>query len=93
MNEPTTTPPASPEARALRAIGRELDTLGEAVGELSAGVQALAEMGEEDARNAARREGKLDQIIAILTNPESGLVARVGVLESWRGEHERAHVQ
>lgn len=77
----------------MRAIGRELDTLGDAVSELSAGVQALAEMGEEDARNAARRESKLDQIIAILTNPESGIVARVGVLESWRGEHERLHVQ
>lgn len=89
----TTDPPPSPEAKALRAIGRELDTLGDAYSELAAGVRALADMGEEDARNAARRESKLDQIIAILTNPETGLVARVGRLEQWRGEHAREHVQ
>lgn len=77
----------------MRAIGHELDTVGDALSELSAGVQALTDMGEEDARDAARREGKLDTIIAILTNPESGLVARVGVLEVWRGQHEREHVQ
>ncbi len=93
MTETRTDPPPSHEARALRAVGRELDTLGDAFGELSAGVQALAEMGETDARALARVEGKLDTLIALLTGPESGLIARVGSLESWRGEHAREHAQ
>ncbi len=89
MNEP----PPDPQARAMRAVGRELDQLGDAFGELSAGVQALAEMGETDARTLARVEVKLDTLIALLAGPERGLVARVGVLESWRGDHEREHAQ
>ena len=93
MTEQRTDPPPAPDARAMRAIGRELDTLGELVGELSAGVSALVEMGETDARTLARVEGKIDSLIELLTGPESGLVARVGSLEMWRGEHAREHVR
>lgn len=93
MTEIETDPPPSPEARAIRAIGRELDTLGDFVGELSAGVQALTEMGETDARTLARVESKIDQILAVLTHPESGLVRRIGELEAWRGEHAYEHAR
>lgn len=93
MLELDTDPPPDPQAKALRAVGRELDTLGDAFGELAAGVQALAEMGETDARALGRLEGKIDTLIALLTGPESGLVARVSVLESWRGEHAGEHAR
>ncbi len=81
-----TIPPPSPEAKALRAIGAELDVLGEAVTSLDTSVGALAEMSAEDHKVVV---SKLDTIIALLTDPSDGLVARVGVLEAWRGEHVR----
>lgn len=85
-----TTPPPSPEARALRAVGEELDVLGDAVTSLDAIVRTQVDMSATDHRTVV---AKLDTIIAILTDPGEGLVARVRVLEVWRGDHAREHAQ
>ncbi len=90
MTQPDTLPPPNPEARALRAIGRELDVMSEALTSLDSGVRALADMGAEDHSTV---NAKLDRIIEILTDPGEGLVARLAVLEAWRGEHAREHAQ
>ncbi len=92
MTDETTTPPASPEAKALRAIDRELDVMGEALTSLAAHTETLAEMGtndhQEQKQTLGRIEGKLDDALAFLRD----FAGRIGELESWRGEHERAHV-
>jgi len=99
MTEPTTTPPPSPEARALRTLGRELDTLGDVAIATLVKAEALEEMGEADARTLAQVKGavervetKLDYLIELLTNPERGVLPRLERIELWRGYHEREHV-
>ncbi len=93
-----TDPPPSPEARALGAIGYELDVIGDTLSTLSAGVSGLQQLGEEDAvtlRQLARGQSdmnaKLDRILALLIDPAEGLLPRLERLETWRGEHARAH--
>jgi hypothetical protein len=91
MTEPTdldvtpTDPPPSPTAKALRAIGANLDTLGDLIVENSGRLAALQEMGEADSHVLRRVEGKVDRLLLLLEQ-------RVGDLETWRGAHERAHV-
>ncbi len=91
----TTDPPPSPEARALGAIGHELDVIGDVLGTISATAAELQRMGEEDAREARDRDDrinrKLDQILEALTDSDRGVIARLDRLEQWRGEHSRDH--
>jgi hypothetical protein len=93
MNDSKTDPPPAPDSKALRAIGRELDTIGDALGEMAAHVGALTDMGEEDARTLTRVEEKIDKLITLLTGPEAGLLRRTSELESWRREHEQDHAR
>lgn len=89
MSLPATDPPPSPVARALRAIGRNLDALGRGLGLLRAQTQTLTEMGDADSKTLSRIEGKLDACLA-----RFGEVAdRVDTLERWRGEHAREHTR
>ncbi len=90
QNDPTD-PPPSPEARALGAIGHELDVIGDTLSTLTACVSGLQELGESDAATLRSIDRKLDQILAILTEPDLGVVPRLDRLEYWRGEHVRAH--
>ncbi len=84
-----TTPPPSPEAKALRAIGSNLDALGELATDHAAQLGTLREMGDDDARALARIEIKIDQVLGVLRS----LADRTAELEGWRGDHERAHVR
>ena len=89
MNEPTTNPPPSPEARALRAIDQNLDALGQIASELASKVGTLTELGENDSavlRGVAR---DVAEILTILKNDS----ARLGELEAWRGDHMRDHAR
>ncbi len=93
MTDETTTPPASPEVKAWRAIDRELDVVGEALTSLAAHTETLAEMGTNDhaeqKQALGRIESKLDDALAYLRD----FAGRIGELEQWRGDHERAHVR
>lgn len=89
--EVATDPPPSLEARALGAIGHELDVVGDALSSLAAGVSGLQQLGEEDAVSLRGVHRKLDKILDVLTNPATGLVARLEQIEMWRGDHEREH--
>ena len=91
MSSAPTDPPApSAEARALRAIGTELDVLGELATATAAGVQALQDAGETDAATLRRIERDTGEILALL---KSSVLPRLDALEQWRGEHERGHVR
>lgn len=91
----TTEPPPGHEAtgRALRAVGVELDVLGEEMTRLAAGVETLAEMGDRDHADQksalARIESKLDVAIGYLRDQAD----RIRDLEGWRGEHTREHAR
>lgn len=79
--------------RALRAVGVELDVMGEEMTRLAAGVETLAEMGDRDHADQksalTRIEGKLDVALSYLRD----FGGRIAELEAWRGEHERAHAR
>lgn len=87
MTEIKTDPPADPQARALRAIGYELDVVGDSLSTLAAGVSGLQELGEEDAVTLRQINRKLDTIVRLLTES----LERTEQLETWRGEHMRDH--
>lgn len=90
---PATDPPPSPVARALRAIGRNLDALGRGLGLIRAQTAALSEMGNADhaeqKATLGRIEGKLDAALSRFGE----LADRVDTLERWRGEHARDHAR
>jgi hypothetical protein len=91
MSEVKTDPPpsVSHEARALRAIGAELDVVGDALGTLAAGVSGLQQLGEEDAVTLRGISRKLDKVLELLTDS----LERTSRLEIWRGDHMREHAQ
>ncbi len=89
MSAPNTVPPPSPVARALRAIGRNLDALGRGLGLIRAQTQALAEMGNDDSERLRRIESKLDACLSRFGE----LADRTDTLERWRGQHEREHTR
>ena len=89
MSNTPTDPPPSPAARALGAIDRNLDALGEIATEQAACLATLTELGEQDAATLRGIDRKLDQIIAVLQTDS----ARLGELERWRGEHEADHAR
>jgi hypothetical protein len=91
VTEPVTVPPPSPEARALRTVGRELDALGDVALATLSKVETLQEMGETDAATLRSIDDKIGQLITALTDPERGLLPRVERLEAWRGDHSRQH--
>ncbi len=89
MSDPTTSPPPSPDSRALSAISSNLDALGEFAVSGDAKLQALTEAGEQDAQTLGRIERKLDAILDFIRDQHYQL----GILQSWRGEHEREHAR
>ncbi len=90
MSAPATIPPPSAEAKALRAIGAELDVMSEGLTSIDASMRTLADMSADDAKEI---NSKLDRIINLLIEPGAGLLPRVAALEVWRGEHVREHAQ
>ena len=83
---PVTIPPASPAARALRAVGRNLDALGDLAVEHSAKLDGLTEMGEEDSKILRRLESKIDRLLLLFEQ-------RISAIEEWQGEHAASHAR
>ena len=90
---PATDPPPSPVARALRAIGRNLDALGRGVGILRAQTEALTELGNADHAEHKQTLGRIESKLDACLSRFGELADRIDVIEGWRGSHEREHAR
>lgn len=88
MNETNTPtdPPPSPTARALRAVSRNLDALGDLAVEHSAKLDGVTEMGAADSKILRALDAKVDRLLLLFEQ-------RITAVEQWQGDHAAEHAR